>query len=34
VAAARVDRLAFAPLYERYRDDVLRYAYYCLERVS
>jgi RNA polymerase sigma-70 factor (ECF subfamily) len=30
VAAARLDRLAFAPLYERYRDDVLRYCFYCL----
>ena len=30
VAAARVDRQAFAPLYERYRDDLLRYSYYCL----
>ena len=29
-AAARLDRLAFAPLYERYRDDVLRYCFYCL----
>lgn len=29
-AAARLDRLAFAPLYERYRDDMLRYCYYCL----
>ncbi len=30
VAAARLDRQAFAPLYERYRDDLLRYCYYCL----
>src|SRR5687767_11861893 len=30
VADARVDRHAFAPLYERYRDDVLRYTFYCL----
>lgn len=30
VAAAQIDRLAFAPLYERYRDDLLRYCYYCL----
>jgi RNA polymerase sigma-70 factor, ECF subfamily len=30
VAAARVDRLAFGPLYERYRDDLLRYCFYCL----
>ena len=29
-AAARLDRRAFAPLYERYRDDVLRYCFYCL----
>jgi len=30
VAAARLDRGAFAPLYERYRDDLLRYTFYCL----
>ncbi len=30
VAAARGDRLAFALLYERYRDDLLRYCFYCL----
>jgi len=30
VAAARVDRRAFAPLYERYCDDLLRYCFYCL----
>lgn len=30
VAAARIDRQAFASLYERYRDDVLRYTFYCL----
>lgn len=30
VAAARIDRLAFGPLYERYRDDLLRYCFYCL----
>jgi RNA polymerase sigma-70 factor (ECF subfamily) len=30
VAAARHDRRAFAPLYQRYRDDLLRYCYYCL----
>jgi len=29
-AAARVDVQAFAILYERYRDDLLRYAFYCL----
>ena len=30
VIAARDDLLAFAPLYERYRDAVLRYCFYCL----
>jgi RNA polymerase sigma-70 factor (ECF subfamily) len=30
VAAARRERRAFAPLYERYRDDVLRYCFYRL----
>lgn len=30
VLAARLDTRAFASLYLRYRDDVLRYAYYCL----
>jgi RNA polymerase sigma-70 factor (ECF subfamily) len=30
VRAARLDSRAFAPLYARYRDDVLRYTYYCL----
>jgi RNA polymerase sigma-70 factor (ECF subfamily) len=30
VAAARVDGQAFATLYERYRDDLLRYTFYCL----
>ncbi len=30
VAATRLDRAAFAPLYERYRDDLLRYTFYCL----
>jgi RNA polymerase sigma-70 factor (ECF subfamily) len=30
VAAARVDRRSFAPLYERYCDDLLRYCFYCL----
>ena len=30
VDAAREDRLAFGPLYERYRDDLLRYCFYCL----
>jgi RNA polymerase sigma-70 factor (ECF subfamily) len=28
--AARCDARAFAPLYGRYRDDVLRYTFYCL----
>jgi RNA polymerase sigma-70 factor (ECF subfamily) len=28
--AARFDVHPFAPLYARYRDDVLRYAFYCL----
>lgn len=30
VAAAHDDRHAFALLYERYRDDLLRYSFYCL----
>jgi RNA polymerase sigma-70 factor (ECF subfamily) len=30
VIAARADRPAFAPLYERYRDDLLRYCHVCL----
>jgi RNA polymerase sigma-70 factor (ECF subfamily) len=30
VSAARVDHPAFAPLYERYRDDLLRYCHVCL----
>jgi RNA polymerase sigma-70 factor (ECF subfamily) len=30
VRAALCDRRAFAPLYTRYRDDVLRYCFYCL----
>ena len=30
VLAARDDRCAFGRLYERYRDDLLRYCYYCL----
>ena len=30
MAAARVDVQAFAVLYERYRDDLLRYTFYCL----
>jgi RNA polymerase sigma-70 factor, ECF subfamily len=30
VAAAKANPAAFAPLYERYRDDVLRYSYHCL----
>src|SRR5215208_7897512 len=30
VRAARLDAHAFAPLYARYRDDVLRYTFYCL----
>jgi RNA polymerase sigma-70 factor (ECF subfamily) len=30
VLAARDDRRAFGLLYERYRDDLLRYCYYCL----
>lgn len=30
VRAARFDSYAFAPLYARYRDDVLRYTFYCL----
>ena len=30
VSSARVDGQAFAALYERYRDDLLRYTYYCL----
>src|SRR5215211_3866041 len=30
VVAARADRPAFAPLYERYRDDLLRYCHVCL----
>ena len=30
VAAARIDRRAFATLYERYCDDLLRYCFYCL----
>lgn len=30
VVAAQNDPAAFAALYERYRDDVLRYCYYCL----
>lgn len=30
VAAAQIDRRAFGALYERYRDDLLRYCFYCL----
>src|SRR5215213_2112491 len=30
VIAARADLPAFAPLYERYRDDLLRYCHVCL----
>src|SRR3954452_14713555 len=30
VDAARDNRLAFGSLYERYRDDLLRYCFYCL----
>jgi len=30
VRASLIDRRAFAPLYTRYRDDVLRYCFYCL----
>jgi RNA polymerase sigma-70 factor, ECF subfamily len=30
VAAARINSRAFAPLYERYCDDLLRYCFYCL----
>jgi RNA polymerase sigma factor (sigma-70 family) len=30
VCRAKQDTRAFAPLYERYRDDVLRYAFHCL----
>jgi RNA polymerase sigma-70 factor, ECF subfamily len=30
VAAARLVPAAFEPLYARYRDDVLRYCFYCL----
>lgn len=30
IAAARSDTRAFGALYERYRDDLLRYTYYCL----
>ncbi|HEY7033609.1 MAG TPA: hypothetical protein VH482_19890 [Thermomicrobiales bacterium] len=30
VVAAQLDRRAFAPLYERYQDDLLRYCFYCL----
>jgi RNA polymerase sigma-70 factor (ECF subfamily) len=30
VTAAQIDRRAFAPLYERYCDDLLRYCFYCL----
>lgn len=30
VAAARLDSQLFGTLYERYRDDVLRYTFYCL----
>ena len=30
VIAARADHPAFAPLYERYRDDLLRYCHVCL----
>jgi hypothetical protein len=30
VAAARIDSRAFAPLYERYCHDLLRYYFYCL----
>jgi RNA polymerase sigma-70 factor (ECF subfamily) len=30
MAAARLAPLAFAPLYQRYRDDLLRYCFYCL----
>src|SRR5215213_402888 len=30
VVAAQRDRRAFAPLYERYQDDLLRYAFYGL----
>jgi len=30
VADAQADRIAFAALYERYQDDLLRYCFYCL----
>ena len=30
VVAAQLDRHSFAPLYERYQDDLLRYCFYCL----
>jgi RNA polymerase sigma factor (sigma-70 family) len=30
VVAAQIDRRAFAPLYERYQDDLLRYTFYGL----
>ena len=30
VVAAQLNRRAFAPLYERYQDDLLRYCFYCL----